>query len=76
MKRDILYVDDEIENLIVFQATFEEHFNVVTANSGQEALDLLDARLFPVVIADQRMPRMTGANCSPTCGKDIRISSA
>ena len=22
MKRDILYVDDEIENLIVFQATF------------------------------------------------------
>ena len=61
MKRDILYVDDEIENLIVFQATFEEHFNVVTANSGQEALDLLEARPFPVVIADQRMPRMTGA---------------
>jgi signal transduction histidine kinase len=61
MKRDILYVDDEIENLIVFQATFDEHFNVVTANSGQEALDLLESRLFPVVIADQRMPRMTGA---------------
>jgi signal transduction histidine kinase len=61
MKRDILYVDDEIENLIVFQATFEEHFNVVTANSGQEALGLLETRIFPVVIADQRMPRMTGA---------------
>jgi two-component system, NtrC family, sensor kinase len=61
MKRDILYVDDEIENLIVFQATFEEHFNVVTANSGQEALDLLETRIFPVVIADHRMPRMTGA---------------
>lgn len=61
MKRDILYVDDEVENLIVFQATFEEHFNVVTASSGQEALSLLENRLFPVVIADQRMPRMTGA---------------
>ena len=61
MKRDILYVDDEVENLIVFQATFEEHFNVVTASSGQEALELLEERPFPVVIADQRMPRMTGA---------------
>ena len=28
MKRDILYVDDETENLVVFQATFEDHFNV------------------------------------------------
>lgn len=61
MKRDILYVDDEVENLIVFQATFDEYFNVVTANGGQEALDLLDERAFPVVVADHRMPRMTGA---------------
>lgn len=61
MKRDILYVDDEVDNLIVFQATFDEHFNVVTANSGAEALKLLDERQFPVVIADQRMPGMTGA---------------
>lgn len=61
MKREILYVDDEVENLIVFQATFEEYFNVVTAGGGQEALDLLEQRPFPVVISDQRMPRMTGA---------------
>jgi signal transduction histidine kinase len=61
MKRDILYVDDEVENLIVFQATFEEHFGVVTAGSGAEALELLAKRSFPVVIADQRMPKMSGA---------------
>jgi signal transduction histidine kinase len=61
MKRDILYVDDEAENLIVFQATFDEYFNIVTANSGVEALELLDKHPFPVVVADQRMPRMTGA---------------
>ncbi len=42
MKRDILYVDDEMENLVVFQATFEDYFNVVTAASGAEALELLD----------------------------------
>src|SRR4051812_34830037 len=62
MKRDILYVDDEGENLIVFQATFDDHFNVVTAGSGQEALELLAERAFPVVISDHRMPRMSGAD--------------
>jgi signal transduction histidine kinase len=61
MKRDILYVDDEIENLVVFQATFDEYFNVVTAGSGAEALELLETHAFPVVIADQRMPKMSGA---------------
>jgi signal transduction histidine kinase len=62
MKRDILYVDDEIENLVVFQATFEEDFNVVTATSGAEALELIETRSFPVVIADQRMPKMSGTD--------------
>jgi signal transduction histidine kinase len=61
MKRDVLYVDDEVENLIVFQATFEDHFNVITATSAAEALELLAERAFPVVVADQRMPRMSGA---------------
>lgn len=61
MKRDVLYVDDEAENLIVFQASFDEYFNVVTADSAQEALALLERQAFPVVIADQRMPRMSGA---------------
>lgn len=60
-KRDVLYVDDESENLIVFQATFEDRFNVVTATSGQEALEHMAQRTFPVVVADQRMPRMSGA---------------
>ena len=61
MKRDVLYVDDEADNLIVFQASFDEYFNVVTAESAQEALELLERQAFPVVIADQRMPRMSGA---------------
>jgi signal transduction histidine kinase len=61
MKRDILYVDDELDNLIVFEATFESTFNVRTANSAGKALDLLQRQSFPVVVADQRMPGMTGA---------------
>ena len=61
MKRDILYVDDERDNLIVFEAAFEDTFRVHTANNGRKALELLEQRPFPIVIADQRMPAMTGA---------------
>ena len=60
MKRDVLYVDDEQDNLVVFQATFEDDFNIVTASSGKEALELLERQSFPVIVADQRMPGMTG----------------
>jgi signal transduction histidine kinase len=58
--RDILCVDDETDNLIVFEATFEQEFRIWPANSGREALELLETHSFPVVVADQRMPHMTG----------------
>ena len=61
MKRDILYVDDELDNLVVFEATFDTTFNVFTANSAAKALERLERQAFPVVLADQRMPGMTGA---------------
>ena len=60
MKRDILYVDDEPSNLIVFEAAFEDLFHVFTAKSADEALDFLRQHPVPVVVADQRMPDMTG----------------
>ncbi len=58
--RDILYVDDEPNNLFVFEATFESEFRVHTATSAAEALKILDEMPVPVVVADQRMPEMTG----------------
>jgi signal transduction histidine kinase len=61
MKRDILYVDDEPDNLVVFEASFESVFNVTTVSSAARALERLAQRAFPVVVADQRMPGMTGA---------------
>jgi signal transduction histidine kinase len=60
MKRDILYVDDEPSNLIVFEAAFDEQFNVITCKSAEEALAYLAQHPVPVVVADQRMPEMTG----------------
>ena len=61
MIRDILYVDDEVDNLVVFEASFEGSFRVFTADCADKALELLGQRPFPVVVADQRMPGMTGS---------------
>src|SRR5262245_21368459 len=61
MKRSILYVDDELDNLLVFEAAFEADFTIFTANSGKEALEILERDPIPVVVADQRMPGMSGA---------------
>ena len=60
MKRTILYVDDEMDNLVVFEATFAERFDVLTATSAEEALAVLECKSVAVVVADQRMPRVTG----------------
>ena len=60
MKRDILYVDDEPDNIIVFEAAFEDEFNIHTASSGRETLQLLERIPIPLVVADQRMPEMSG----------------
>lgn len=56
----ILYVDDEVQNLVVFKATFRTHYNVLTATSADEGIALLEANSVDVIITDQRMPERTG----------------
>lgn len=57
---NILCVDDEEDNLLVFRSFFRRHYNVFTAQSGQAALELLKNQPIDLVVSDQRMPRMTG----------------
>lgn len=56
----VLYVDDEAANLVTFRYAMEDRFEVVTATSGAQALEILQARDITVLLADQRMPGMTG----------------
>jgi len=56
----ILYIDDEQDNLTVFYSTFRRNFKVHLANSGQEGLEIMKKHSIHLVIADQRMPEMTG----------------
>jgi signal transduction histidine kinase len=56
----VLYVDDEPANLTAFTYCFAERFEILTAQSGAEALQIMEARPVAVLLADQRMPNMTG----------------
>ena len=59
-KINVLYVDDEINNLNSFKATFRRNFNITTAESADEALKILEQETIHVILSDQRMPKMTG----------------
>ena len=56
----ILYVDDEEENLFSFKSVFRRFFRVKTAQSGEQAIELMSEENFDIVLSDQRMPQMTG----------------
>lgn len=60
LKTNILAVDDEIFNLETLKRTFRKDYNVFTASSGSEGLDIISNEEIHIVISDQRMPVMTG----------------
>ncbi len=60
-KIQVLFVDDEENNLFSFKAVFRLKFIVFTAISADSALKILDEHPdIHVVITDQRMPEITG----------------
>jgi sigma-B regulation protein RsbU (phosphoserine phosphatase) len=56
----ILYIDDEEDNLTVFYSTFRRNYEIHLATSGQEGMEIMKQHNVHLVIADQRMPEMTG----------------
>jgi HD-like signal output (HDOD) protein/CheY-like chemotaxis protein len=57
----VLFVDDEVSILKSLQRRFmHEDFEVFTAQSGDEALKILDQENVDIVITDYRMPGMDG----------------
>ena len=59
-KINILYVDDENNNLISFKAVFRIKYQVFTALGAEEAKKILDNNIINIIITDQRMPGITG----------------
>jgi signal transduction histidine kinase len=61
-KYTILYVDDEESNLRIFKNTFRREYNILTATSGAEGLEILEKEHVDLILTDQRMPGMTGVD--------------
>jgi two-component system, cell cycle response regulator len=58
--------DDEIELTIIGDQLEARGFDVVRASNGLEALALMDARFFPVLLTDCQMPEMDGVRLTET----------
>lgn len=57
----VLYVDDEDINLQLFEYSFNGVFNVITALSGEDGLEILrNNNQINAVVSDMRMPGMDG----------------
>lgn len=63
-KKRILFVDDEpriLQGLQRMLRGMRQEWEMMFAESGQKALDILTQRNFDVVVSDMRMPGMNGA---------------
>jgi DNA-binding NtrC family response regulator len=60
MDYKIMIVDDEPANLRLLERLFRQDYKVITAGSGEEALELLAHHDTALLITDQRMPDMSG----------------
>ncbi|HWK56686.1 MAG TPA: hybrid sensor histidine kinase/response regulator [Parapedobacter sp.] len=71
---EILYIDDEANNLISFKATFRYRYPVHTAISTDEAREILRSNPnIRVIFCDQRMPGETGIEFLHEIRKDFPL---
>jgi len=59
-KFKVLCVDDEPDIVSTLRRAFRKDYDVVTATSGLEGIELIKAQPFDLIISDQRMPEVTG----------------
>ena len=59
-KKTIFIVDDDSTNLMAGRNALEEHYNVLTLNSGVRLLKMLEKRTPDLILLDIEMPEMNG----------------
>lgn len=70
-KPKLLYVDDERPNLVAFRALLRDTYDVLIAESAEQAIELLQNNDIPLVVSDQRMPGMTGTELLEKVASDF-----
>lgn len=61
MNRTVLFVDDDLNVLKAVERLFiDEDISVITAGTGEAALEVIRSRPVAVIVSDNLMPRMRG----------------
>ncbi len=60
MEKSILVVDDDAMNLKRTKLILQKYYDVIFAESGEEALELLKSEKIDMVLLDIAMPKMNG----------------
>lgn len=69
-KARVLYVDDSAMNLTLFEASFQNDFEIYLADSGPAGLEILKKENIAVIVSDQRMPGMSGTELLEIVAKE------
>jgi len=56
----LLFIDDEPDIVSSLKRSFRRGFNVITATSGREGIEIIKNQPVDLIISDQRMPDITG----------------
>ena len=59
-QQTILFAEDNEDVLCYLEQQFKDHYNVLKASNGEEALLLLDIHKADIIVSDVMMPRMDG----------------
>ena len=57
----VLIVEDDADMLSFLSSHFAQHYTVLTATNGHEALDMLQHNVVTLIVSDWMMPEMDGA---------------
>ena len=70
--KSVLYIDDEDSNIFMFEMLFKDIFDLKTAKSGIDGLEMLKSEPnIGVVISDMNMPKMNGLEFIDRARKDF-----
>ena len=69
-KPRILFLDDDEANLVAFSANFRSQFEIYTTVSAFDAYNLIEDKSIQVVLADHRMPSISGVDFLETVARD------
>jgi CheY-like chemotaxis protein/nitrogen-specific signal transduction histidine kinase len=59
--KSVLLVDDNPDNILILTQSLEaEHFNILNASNGEEALEIADKNQLDLIVLDVKMPGMDG----------------